>query len=436
MSRAETPAREREEPNGERLPDGDPAPDGEPPPNRDPAPDGERLPDGEPRPDEERLPDPSPDDESRDPSDRELLLDREARVEAVAGEGQFGTPGARFDRRSPFWVGLMGALGVGVAFALAWSIVTARQILLLIVLALFIAIGLEPLVALLHRHRVPRPLAVALVSLATLGVFAGFLALAIPPLVDEVNKLIKAAPHYLQTLNDRSSFLGHLNKHYHLVSHLKSALSNGGLSSITSGVLGAGELVVGVITGVLIVIVLTIYFLADMPRVTKTMYRLAPRSRRARAGLLIDEVFARVGGYVLGNVITSLIAGVGTLIWLEIWGIPYPLLLAAFVALMDLIPIVGSTVAGIVVSVVALTVSWPIALGTAAFYIVYRNLEDYLITPRVMNRTVQVSGLVTVIAVLIGGALLGIIGALIAIPIAAAIKLLVEEVSYPRLDAS
>lgn len=323
-----------------------------------------------------------------------------------------------------------------MAFALAWSIVTARQILLLIVLALFIAIGLEPLVALLHRHRVPRPLAVALVSLATLGVFAGFLALAIPPLVDEVNKLIKAAPHYLQTLNDRSSFLGHLNKHYHLVSHLKSALSNGGLSSITSGVLGAGELVVGVITGVLIVIVLTIYFLADMPRVTKTMYRLAPRSRRARAGLLIDEVFARVGGYVLGNVITSLIAGVGTLIWLEIWGIPYPLLLAAFVALMDLIPIVGSTVAGIVVSVVALTVSWPIALGTAAFYIVYRNLEDYLITPRVMNRTVQVSGLVTVIAVLIGGALLGIIGALIAIPIAAAIKLLVEEVSYPRLDAS
>ncbi len=426
MARAEIPAREREEPqpalNGEPA-DGESRPD-------------EGRPDGEPKRDEERLPDPSPDDESRDPSDRELLLDREARVDAVEGDGQFGTPGPRFDRRSPFWMGLTGALGVGVAFALAWSIITARQILLLIVLALFIAIGLEPLVALLHRHRVPRPLAVVLVSLATLGVFAGFLALAIPPLVDEINKLINAAPHYLQTLNDRSSFLGHLNKQYHLVSHLKSALSKGGLSSITSGVLGAGELVVGLVTGVLIVIVLTIYFLADMPRVTKTMYRMAPRSRRARAGLLIDEVFARVGGYVLGNVITSVIAGVGTLIWLEIWGIPYPLLLAAFVALMDLIPIVGSTVAGIVVALVALTVSWPVALATAAFYIVYRNLEDYLITPRVMNRTVQVSGLVTVLAVLIGGALLGIIGALIAIPIAAAIKLVVEEVSYPRLDAS
>lgn len=403
-----------------------------------------REPESSPRSHHDEAPAPSRRDEEQtgngDPtleqSDRELLLDREARVDAVEGDGRFGRPGPRFDRRSPFWVGLTGGVGVVVALALAWSVVTAREILLLILLSLFIAVGLEPVVALLHRHRVPRPLAVVLVSLAALGVFAGFLALAIPPLVDEVNKLVKEAPHYLQTLNDRSSFVGHLNRQYHLVDHLKTALSKGGLTSVTSGVLGAGVLVVGVITAVLIVVVLTIYFLADMPRVTRTIYRLAPHSRRARAGLLIDEVFARVGGYMLGNVITSVIAGIGTLIWLEIWGIPYPLLLSAFVALMDLIPIVGSTVAGIVVSLVALTISWPVALGTAIFYIVYRNLEDYLITPRVMKKTVQVSGLVTVIAVLIGGALLGIIGALIAIPIAAAIKLVLEEVSYPRLDTS
>jgi predicted PurR-regulated permease PerM len=184
------------------------------------------------------------------------------------------------------------------------------------------------------------------------------------------------------------------------------------------------------------VIILTIYFLADMPRVTKTVYRLVPHSRRARGGMLIDEMFARVGGYVLGNAITSVIAGVGTLIWLEIFSVPYPILLSVFVAFMDLIPIVGSTVAGIVVSLVALTVSWPVALATAIFYVVYRNLEDYLITPRVMNRTVKVSGLVTVIAVIIGGALLGVIGALIAIPIAAAIKLVLEEITFPRLDDS
>jgi predicted PurR-regulated permease PerM len=185
-----------------------------------------------------------------------------------------------------------------------------------------------------------------------------------------------------------------------------------------------------------IVVALTIYFLADLPRVTATCYRLVPHSRRARAGLLIDEVLARVGGYVLGNILTSVIAAVGTLIWLLIWGVPYPLLLSVFVGFMDLIPIVGSTIAGIIVSLVALTVSLPVALATGGFYLVYRQAEDYLITPKIMRATVNVSGLVTIIAVVIGGTLLGIIGALIAIPIAAAIKLILEEVSFPRLDAS
>jgi predicted PurR-regulated permease PerM len=373
----------------------------------------------------------------RDPEeniDSSLLLDRESRVEA-AGEGPFGRLGQRFDRRSPFWIGMVGGLGVGAAYVLGRSIVDARQVLLLIFLALFIAVGLEPLVALLYRHGVRRGFAVLIVTLVALGAVGGLLAAAIPPLVNETSDLVRLAPHYLQDLNDRSSFLGNLNKHYHLVAHLKSSLSHGGLSSIASGVVGAGKVVVGLLGAFLIVLVMTVYFLADMPRVTKTIYRLVPRSRRARAGMLIDEMFARVGGYVLGNVITSVIAAVGTLIWLEAWSVPYPLLLAVFVGFMDLIPIVGSTVAGIIVSLVALTVSVPIALATAVFYVVYRNLEDYLITPKVMNRTVKVSGLVTVMAVVIGGALLGIIGALIAIPIAAAIKLVLEEVTFPRLDA-
>ena len=154
-------------------------------------------------------------------------------------------------------------------------------------------------------HRMPRPAAVAVVTLAGLAVFGGLMAVAIPPLVEEVNNLVKQAPHYLQTLNNRSSFLGHLNAHYHVVGHLKSALSHGGLSTVTSGVIGAGKLVIGLLSAVLIVTVLTIYLLADMPRVTRAVYRLVPRSRRARGGLLIDEVFARVGGYVLGNAITS-----------------------------------------------------------------------------------------------------------------------------------
>jgi predicted PurR-regulated permease PerM len=184
----------------------------------------------------------------------------------------------------------------------------------------------------------------------------------------------------------------------------------------------------------LIVIVLTVYFLVDMPRIRTTLYRLVPSSRRPRAILIGDEVFAKVGAYVLGNVLISVITGVATFIWLTAFGVPYPLLLAIFVAVLDLVPIVGSTIAGVVSAAVALTVSLPVCIATVAFFIVFRLLEDYLLVPRIIGRAVKVPGLITVVAVLIGGALLGIVGALVAIPIAAALQLLTQEVLYPRLD--
>jgi predicted PurR-regulated permease PerM len=150
--------------------------------------------------------------------------------------------------------------------------------------------------------------------------------------------------------------------------------------------------------------------------------------------LLGDEMFAKVGGYVLGNVSVSVIAGVTTWVWMEIFGIPYPVLLAVLVAILDLVPLVGSTVGGVIVALVALTVSLPLAIATVAFYLVFRLLEDYLLTPRIMGATVEVPGLVTVVATLVGGALLGIVGALVAIPVAAAVKLVIREVTVPRLD--
>ena len=130
------------------------------------------------------------------------------------------------------------------------------------------------------------------------------------------------------------------------------------------------------------------------------------------------------------------IAGLGTYLWLPAWGVPYPLLLGTFVALLDLIPVIGSTVGGIVVSLVALTVSLPVALATLGFYIAYRLAEDYLIVPRIQGRTVELPALASLVAVLIGGVLLGIVGVLVAIPVAAAIRLLLQEVAFPRLDKS
>jgi predicted PurR-regulated permease PerM len=207
-------------------------------------------------------------------------------------------------------------------------------------------------------------------------------------------------------------------------------------TALLGGVLGAGELVLSTATSLLVVIVLVIYFLAAMPKIRLFGYRLAPQSRRARVILLGDEVFTKVGGYVLGNFLTSVIAGVGTYIWLVIFGVPYPILLGLLVALLDLIPVIGSTVGGAIVSLVALTVSLPVAIATLSFYVVYRLAEDYLIVPRIMGRTVEVPAVVTVVAVLLGGTLMGLVGALVAIPVAAALRLLLQEVAFHRLDSS
>jgi predicted PurR-regulated permease PerM len=355
---------------------------------------------------------------------------------AIADEtGSLGRLGRPMNRRSPFFVGMMAAAGVAVTYGLVELLIRARSVLVLIGLALFIAAGLDPAVSWLTRRRLPRWSAVIVILLIVAGVAAGFMAAAIPPLTAQVTALIHELPHYLTTLRDHNSELGRLNTRFHVQERLSQLLSTRG-TALVGGVLGAGELVLSAASSVLVVIVLVVYFLAAMPRIKLFFYRLAPQSRRARVILIGDEIFDKVGGYMLGNFLTSLIAGLGTWAWLEIFGVPYALLLGLLVALLDLIPVIGSTIGGAVVSLVALTVSLPVAIATLVFYIAYRLAEDYLIVPRVMGRAVQVPAVVTVLAVLVGGALMGLIGALVAIPAAAALSLLLHEVTFRRLDAS
>jgi predicted PurR-regulated permease PerM len=368
--------------------------------------------------------------ETEDQSPEELIEDIHAAAEAEAGADKdhaFGITGPRFDRRAPFFVGMNGALGVAVIAALVLIILSVGQILLLIGLAVIIAVGLEPAVDFLMRRRLPRWAAVVVVLLVALGIFVGFLALAIPVLVTQTTNLANEIPKYLHVLKDPHTFLGHLNTRFHIITKVQNFLSKSGTSAIAGGVLGVGKIVADLLEAVLVVSILAIYLLADLPRVKRGLYQFAPKSRRARVVLLTDEVMIRIGGYVLGNLLTSVIAGIGTFVWATAFNIPYAFLLGFMVALLDLIPVIGSTIGGIIVSLIGLTVSLPIAIATAAFYIIYRFLEDYLLTPRIMSRTVQVPGLLTVIATLLGGTLLGIIGALIAIPVAAAVKLLLEE---------
>jgi predicted PurR-regulated permease PerM len=356
----------------------------------------------------------------------------EAEVEAnVSEDNEHGEIGRPFDHKAPFFVGFTGALGVACAVALVWVIVSAGQILTLLALAVLIALGLDPAVLWLYQHGLPRWSSISLVLLASLGLFVGFLVLAVPVVVSQATELSDQLPHYLHSAKNPHTQLGKLDARFHIVRNLQNLLSGKGSFQTAIGI---GKVVFDVVASIVLVVVVAIYVLVDLPRVKRGIYRLAPRSRRARMVLLTDEICSRVGGYVLGNLLTSLIAGAATWVWGLALGVPYALLLGVMVAILDLIPMIGSTVGGIIVSLVALTVSLQLAIATAVFYIVFRFLEDYLLTPRVMARTVSVPGLVTVVATVIGGTVLGIVGAFVAIPVAAAIMLLLDELLAPRLD--
>jgi len=343
--------------------------------------------------------------------------------------------GATFNRRTPFYIGFTGALGVALAYGVARAVADIAQVLTLIGLSLFLAIGLEPAVAALSRRHVARPLGVIVIVIVFLGMVAGFVAAAVPPIAAETHQLTIDIPRYRTDLSSGKGWIGHLANTLHLTHVLGSGALKPKLSWV-GGVLGAGKALLSVTTSAVSALVLTIYFLVALPSVRRVFLALIPRSRRTRVALLTDDVFTRVGGFVLGNLLTSVVTGAGTAIWLGIFGVPYPVLIGLFVGLLDLIPVVGSTVGGFVASLVALTKGLPVAIGTACFYIAYRLFEDYVLTPRVMRHTVRISPGLTIIATLIGASLLGLLGALVAIPAAATTQLILAEVTLPRLDRS
>jgi len=369
-----------------------------------------------------------PDTDDRDP----IAAAERVAAQTRSRERPLGSPGSPFNWRSPFLVGLTASAGVAVTYGVVRGLGAASSMLLLIGMAFFVALGLEPAVSWLAGKRLPRWAAVTAVLIAVMAVLAGTLAAAIPPLVQQGHQFINEAPHYIQRVDDHSSWIGRLNDRFHVQQRITETVNSSG-GPVLAQAVKAGTEVFGTLADLLVVAVLTIYFLVDLPRIRVTLYRLVPHSRRPRAILIGDEIYAKVGAYVSGNIVISVVAGVATFIWLVIFGVPYPLLLAIFVALLDLIPF-GSTVAGFIVAAVALTVSAPIAIATLAFYTGFRLAEDYLLVPKIIGRAVNVPAVATLLAVLVGGALLGIVGALIAIPIAAAIQLCAQEILFPRLD--
>jgi predicted PurR-regulated permease PerM len=367
---------------------------------------------------------------ARAPEPNVLILPSAVERELSETDASLGTLGRPLDRRNPFFVGFTGALGVGVAYLLFRGMSDVTSVLVIVGVALFTAIGLNPIIEFLVSKAIPRGAAVAMVTFGFLLVVVSFIIVVVPPIAHEFNVLVTNYPHYKANLVAGRGWAGRWTHKLHLTGYLdgKTKLK----LPVAGGILGAGRILLSVGVATVSVVSLTLYFLIALPSVKQLWLSLIARSRRERVGLLTDEVFSRVGGFMLGNLLTSLISAIGTYIWLVIFGVPYALLLALVVGVFDLIPMVGSTIAGIIVSLVALSKGLPIGIATACFYIAYRFLEDYLLNPRVMKHTVKVTPGLTIIATLIGGSLLGIIGALIAVPIAATIQLLLQEVAFPR----
>jgi predicted PurR-regulated permease PerM len=354
-----------------------------------------------------------------------------ARAERAAAElsdqsQPLGPPGRPMDRRSAFFVGLTGAAGALVALGVGYLFVLAGDLLILMLIAFFIAVGLHPAVGWLARHGVPRGLATALVATGMVVLLGGFLAAALVPLIDQVDQLANRLGALTSAVRDRESLLGRLNQQFGLES-LVRGLMGGGASTVGRAVLEA-------VTGVFLVLVLSIYFLADFRRIRNVIYRLVPARRRPRAILIGDQIYVRIGAYLLGNLLVSLISGVVAFCCLVVLGVPYALFLAMMVAVLDLVPVVGTLIAAGVVAAVALTVSVPACVVTLAVLAVYKVVEDYLLLPKVIGRFVSVPAVVTVMSVLLGGALAGVPGALVSIPVAAATLLVLREVSIPWLD--
>jgi len=350
---------------------------------------------------------------------------------------------------NPFRVALLATLGVGVGLLLIGSVQNLSTILLYVGTALFLSLGLDPVVSFLERRGLPRWAAVLVTILAVLGIFAGIIFMVVPIIVSQIAQLIAQIEQLLQPgrwnevvaqvqqwASDTLPWLK-IDEVWAGVQHWFTTLDVGSISTAIGNSLltGAGAVAAG-LGGAFIVLILTIYFTASTPSLKSAVYQLVPASKRARFIELAEKITDSVGYYVMGQVSLGVINGVLSAIFLTIINAPFPAVLAVIAFFFSLIPLVGTLTGSTIIVLTCLipglgTPGWAI-VAAAIYYLVYMQIEAYVISPRIMNRAVSVPGSVVVISALAGGALLNLLGALIAIPVAASILIIYREVIIPR----
>lgn len=342
----------------------------------------------------------------------------------------------------PFRTALIATLGVGLGILLIGSIETLSTVLLYIGTALFISLGIDPAVRWLERHRFPRWAAVLTAVLALLTVFAGIISIVLPVIVAQAVQLIDQITNFVR----RDAFFEDLQA---LVAERFPTLDTdlvfseaqswllSNVGSITSEVISTGITVVSGLFGMFIVLILTIYLTASMPSLKRAVYSLAPASRRERFIDLSEQITDSVGLYVMGQVSLGVINGVLSFIYLSIIQAPFPAVLAVIAFFFSLIPLVGTLTGSTIIVLMCLIPglgSPGTAIAAGIYYLIYMQIEAYVVAPRIMSRAVSVPGAVVVVAALSGGALLGLLGALIAIPVAASLLIIYRQIVIPNMD--
>lgn len=347
---------------------------------------------------------------------------------------------------NPFRTALVATLGVGLGILLIQAVQSLSTILLYVGTALFLSLGLDPMVSWLTRRRLPRWAAVLITILAVLGGFTGIVLMVIPILVNQISLLVQQITTIVNSgtaITDLRRWLTEVFPNLEIDTVFKyiNDWVNKNLGDISNSI-GQGVIVVGgavfaSLSGALIVLILTIYFTSAIPSLKSAVYQVVPASRRARFIDLAEQITDSVGYYVIGQVSMGVINGVLSVIFLSIIRAPFSIVLAVIAFFFSLIPLVGTLTGSTLIVLVCLIpgLGSPLtALIAAIYYLIYMQIEAYVISPRVMQRAVSVPGAVVVIAALAGGALLGLLGALIAIPVAASILIIYRQVLIPRMN--
>jgi predicted PurR-regulated permease PerM len=306
-----------------------------------------------------------------------------------------------------------------------WALYSLRRVLLLLGIAAFLAVAMEPSVTFMQKRMKSRGLAVAAMALLVFMFVAAFIASIVPPIVNETRGLIENLPEISQDLQDSSTTIGRLERRFGIAKRLRDAIGNAeALAGNFGRVFGT---VFGFVSDFLVVLILTLYILLNAPSMKERGIHLLPPAQRQRTARITEVVFAKVGGWMEGNILISVIAGMVSFVALLLLGVPYPAALAMWVAIADLIPMVGALIGAVVCVTVAFFAGPATGIGTLIFFLIYQQIENYVIAPRVMNRTVDVSALAVIIAAMIGGTLLGPVGILLAVPAAASFKVIANE---------